>query len=95
MSWDEMLAQLKIDLGIVSIAYDARFRVLLQTAYDSITREGIELQPTLPDHADLVVSYAAWLWRKRDSGDGLPRWLRWRMNNLLLEQKMSGGVLDE
>lgn len=95
MNWDEMLAQMKIDLGIVSTAYDTRFRTLLRVAYDSIVREGIQLQPAMPEHADLVVSYAAWLWRKRDSGDGLPRWLRWRMNNLLLEQKMSGGVLDE
>lgn len=90
MNWDEMLTQLKIDLGIVSTAYDARFSTLLKAAYDSIVREGIQLQPVLPDHADLVVSYAAWLWRKRDSGDGLPRWLRWRMNNLLFEQKAGG-----
>lgn len=95
MSWDEMLTQMKIDLGIVSTAYDTRFNTLLSSAYSAITMEGIVLDTSLPEHADLVVSYAAWLWRKRDTGEGLPRWLRWRINNLLFSQKTGGGADSE
>lgn len=28
--------------------------------------------------------YTAWLWRRRDSGEGMPRMLRYTLNNRLI-----------
>ena len=36
----------------------------------------------------LVAMYAGWLWRKRDTGDGMPRNLRWMLNNRIFSSKM-------
>lgn len=92
-----MLTALKVDLGISTNAYDTRLTEYLGMAEAEITREGITLDPTLASDGNLQVMYAAWLWRKR-SGDtgslrmqesvsGMPRMLRWLLNNRLFEQK--------
>lgn len=84
MSSAEMLEMLKIDLGITATAYDERLAQYLKTAQDEIEREGATLSPS-DDIADanLVIQYAAWMWRKRDTGEGMPRMIRWQINNRL------------
>lgn len=87
----EMLTALKIDLGISTTnAYDGRLVEYLGSARAAIIREGITLTDSLED-CDLVVDYAGWLWNKRRTGEAIPRSLRWRLNNRLLSEKMSGG----
>ena len=81
-----MLNLLKIDLGITVTAYDERLEALLETARQMIAREGITLTDSAED-TQLVVSYAAWLWRRRDSGAGMPRMLRYLINNRLFSEK--------
>ena len=83
----EILAALKIDLGITTNAYDERLRQYITTAREFIKREGVQLNDTAED-ISLVVMYAAWLWRKRDSGEGMPRMLRWALNNRIFSPKM-------
>lgn len=83
-----LLAALKIDLGITSLAYDDRLTQYIETAKQQIQREGCTLEST---DSELVVMYAAWLWRKRDSGDGMPRMLRYLLNNRIFSEKMSDG----
>ncbi|MDO4156500.1 MAG: hypothetical protein Q4D37_06955 [Oscillospiraceae bacterium] len=83
----DLLAMLKIDLGITAKAYDERLMQYLQTAKAEITREGITLLETIEDD-QLVVMYAAWSWRKRDTGEGMPRMLRHALNNRLFSEKM-------
>ena len=34
--------------------------------------------------------YADYLWRRRDSQSGMPRMLRWALNNKVLAQKAGG-----
>lgn len=87
MSNEQMLAMLKIDLGITATAYDARLAQYLKTAQDEIEREGAMLSPS-DDIADanLVIQYAAWMWRKRDTGEGMPRMIRWQINNRLFSE---------
>lgn len=88
----EMLSMLKVDLGISATDYDARLTVALESARNAIEAEGIRLYPeSTATDADLIVRYAAWMWRKRDTGEGLPRMIRWQMNNKLFEQKTTGG----
>ena len=77
-----MLQMLKIDLGINTTAYDGRLGQYLAAATAEIEREGVELTDSVPD-SNLVIQYAAWMWRKRDTGEGIPRMIRWQINNRL------------
>ena len=84
-----LLAGLKVDLGIKTTAYDDRLTAYLGYAQTAITEEGVSLSSSLQDD-QLTVMYAAWLWRRRDSGEGMPRMLRYALNNRLFAQKASG-----
>ena len=53
-----------------------------------ITREGITLTDSVED-GQLVEMYAAYLIRKRATAEGMPRMLRWALNNRLFGQKAS------
>ena len=74
------LQMLKIDLGINTSAYDERLTQYLASAKAEIEREGVKLTDSVPDE-NLIVQYAAWMWRKRDTGEGIPRMIRWQINN--------------
>lgn len=74
------LQMLKIDLGINTSAYDSRLTQYLASAKAEIEREGVTLTDSDPD-ANLIIQYAAWMWRKRDTGEGIPRMIRWQINN--------------
>lgn len=82
------LTLLKIDLGIKTAAYDVRLYAVIESAIEMIQREGVELDLENAEDAQLVVMYAAWLWRRRDTGEGMPRMLRYTLNNRLFSQKM-------
>lgn len=78
-----MLTMLKTDLGIrTSTAYDARLVQLLTAAMAAIQKEGAStLDASDPLDQQLIVMYAAWLWRRRDEMTGMPRMLRLALNN--------------
>ena len=88
MDENTMLEALKIDLGIKTEAYDNRLRQYLTSAQKAIEIEGITLTATIPD-GNLVVMYAGWLWRKRATGEGMPRHLRWLLYYRLFSEKAS------
>lgn len=85
-----LLAGLKIDLGITTTAYDDRLIQYLAYAQTQIEEEGATLSSD-PQDDQLTIMYAAWLWRRRDSGDGMPRMLRWLLNNRVFREKMANG----
>lgn len=85
-----LLQALKIDLGISSNAFNDRLRAYLQSAQQAITREGVTLTNSAEDDM-LTVQYAAWTWRHRDTGAGMPRMLRWALNNRICSEHMQGG----
>lgn len=88
MDENAMLEALKIDLGITTSAYNSRLGQYLTSARSAIETEGVTLDASAMADANLVVMYAAWLWRKRDSGEGMPRMLRWQLNNRLFSEKV-------
>lgn len=90
MTDTEILQMLKVDLGLTKSTYDARLVMLIDAAKAEIRREGARLDLSRIDHANLVVLYAGWLWRRRDTGAGMPRMIRYALNNLVFEQKMGG-----
>lgn len=88
MTDTEMLSMLKVDLGISGDGYDDRLGHYIESAKKNIGIEGITLDADdIPD-CNLVIQYAAWLWRKRINGEGMPRMLRWELNQRLFHEKM-------
>ena len=88
MNPTEMLSMMKIDLGITTNAYDSRLAQTLQIAEANIKGEGAtSLSPTTSiADANLVIMYAAWMWRRRDSMIAMPRMLRWQLNNRVFSE---------
>lgn len=84
----DLLVALKIDLGITVNNYDERLTQYIAEAVTQITREGATID--LETDGNLIVMYAAWLWRKRDSGEGMPRMLRYALNNRVFSEKLGG-----
>lgn len=94
MTEQDRLAMLKVDLGISTSAFDERLKQHLANAKTQIEREGANLD--LEDIGDnsIIVMYAAWLWRRRDSMEGMPRMLRYALNNRVFAEKTNGGESD-
>ena len=86
---DTMLTMLKTDLGIMTTtAYDVRLGQLLTAAQTAIINEGAStLDASDPLDQQLIVMYAAWLWRRRDEMTGMPRMLRLALNNRVFGEK--------
>ena len=84
---DLLLSGLKAHLGSVTSAYDERLTAYLNSAQQMIGREGIALTDSAED-STLTIQYAAWLWHDRDNGTGMPRMLRYALNNRLFSEKM-------
>jgi hypothetical protein len=83
-----MLGMLKIDLGIATTAYDSRLAQYLKNAEEQITREGVTLDYGVIGDQQITVMYAAWTWRRRDTGEGMPRMLRYTLNNRIFSGKV-------
>lgn len=84
-----LLSMLKVDLGIKSTtAYDERLSQYIEAADQAIREMGATLDYTVLKDNQLVVMYAAWTWRKRDSGEGMPRMLRYALNNRIFSEKV-------
>lgn len=82
---------LQVDLGEL-YPTDERKNYLSQVvdaAIAFIAREGIALEDTVED-LQLVEMYAAYLVRKRNTTEAMPRMLRWALNNRLFSQKSGG-----
>lgn len=83
-----MLDMLRKDLGITTNKYDVRLYQYIESALKMIKTEGVTIDTDDAQDQQLVVSYAAWMWRRRDTMEGMPRMLRWQLNNRLMSQKM-------
>lgn len=92
-----ILSMVKADLSLVTKSKDDYLFMLINAAREQIKREGIVLTDSIGD-AQLVVMYAAYLFRKRAEdfdAAGMPRMLRYALNNRLFAQKASeGDVVD-
>lgn len=92
MAANALLTQLKTTLMISpsNTAYDTYLTGLLDSSKAFIIREGAStLSPdTNAEDAQLVVGYAAFLHRqKSETNAGMPRWLRWAINNRVFSEK--------
>lgn len=88
MTSEEKFALLKQDLQMLTSANDDFLKSLITTAESAIQREGITLVKNDMDIDMAVIQYAAYLFRKRASNEtSMPRFLRFRLNNILMSQK--------
>lgn len=99
MTTAELLVMLEANLEIITEFMDADAKAAKETeltqyitaAEAYIEREGIVLDMNNLGDCMLVVLYASWLYEKRrDSSAGMPRMLRWNLNNRLFSQKVGG-----
>ena len=89
MADEAVLEILKINLQISTSKLDSYLISLISAAREYIATEGIAL-PNTPGDNNLVVMYAAYLYRKRREDGPMPRSLRWALNNRLFSQKAGG-----
>lgn len=90
MTTNEILTVLKTDLEISTNLRDGYLKNLITLAENSIEKEGIKLCDGTVAEGMLVEMYAAHLYRQRRGGSpGLPRHLRYALNNKLMSQKGS------
>ena len=98
MTAQEKLAVLKSNLQMLTTANDTYLGYLLEAGEAAIQREGITDDGSA-DYEACVIDYAAYLFRKRaastaggkTSETGMPRFLRWQLNNLIMAQKAEAG----
>lgn len=98
MTAAERLIILKQNLQTITDSNDALLLHLLAVGEDAITREGIQNDGSA-DYEGCIIDYAAYLFRKRaadtaggkDSQTAMPRFLRYRLNNILFSQKIREG----
>lgn len=93
MTQSDLLTLLQADLNILSPDPTrlAQLNHLIEAALQLITREGVTLQePFSAEDGQLVIMYAAYLFRKRATGEAMPRMLRWALNNRVFSAKAGG-----
>lgn len=93
MTQADLLTLLQADLNILSPDPTrlAQLNHLIEAALQLITREGVTLQePFSAEDGQLVIMYAAYLFRKRATGEAMPRMLRWALNNRVFSAKAGG-----
>ena len=86
MTDKDLLSALKVDIGLSSDAYDERLQSYIAAAKKRITREGVTINMCDIDHIETIIMYAHWMWAKRDTGEGMPRMVRYQLNNLIFRE---------
>ena len=84
MSKSELLQILQANLDLLTLdsTRQNQLEFLIDTAVELIAREGVTLtDPYTSEDANLIVMYAAYLFRKRATDEPMPRMLRWALNN--------------
>ena len=84
-----ILDMVKVDLGISSPAYNQRLAQYIAAAAQAIEEEGAALDLERPASLQLVAMYVEYLWRRRDTGDGMPRMLRYALNNAIFKTALA------
>lgn len=93
MTQADLLKLLQADLNQLMLDETrlAQLTHLIDTAIQLIRREGASVtEPYSPEDGQLIVMYAAYLFRKRATNEGMPRMLRWALNNRIFSEKAGG-----
>lgn len=81
------LQLLKLDLSITHNLRDDYFINALKTAKKEIEKMGVDLSDTTSvEDTKLIVDYTVWNYRKRQEDVGLPRNLKFRIHNRVIQK---------
>lgn len=80
---DNALALLKADLGLYTVTgpVESLLKSKLASAQNKLFKHGITIDTADGDDLDLLVMYAAWLYRKRAGSELMPPMLRAAIND--------------
>ena len=84
----ELLALFKLQIQILTDTLDEYLMQVLNARKGMIRREGIVEDLSSSEYIQILLMQAAYLYNKRDTGEGEPRALRFAKNNLLFSQKI-------
>lgn len=87
-----ILATLKYNLDILTDSRDEYLSYLLDVSAEEIAGMGITINEDARRDQDLLVRYAAWLYRSRadTTGEPMPRMLRYALNNRKIRARTGG-----
>lgn len=89
MTDEQILEMLKSNLDTTTSVKDKYLKFLIDASKEKIAEEGITLDLSKSGDVNLVVMYAAYLFRKRaEDNPVMPRMLRYALNNRLFSEKM-------
>lgn len=88
MTNSDILAMLKSNLQLIGNTWDEYLTQLIEVSTREIEREGVELDTSQIDDVNLIVMYASYLYRKRNTDGPMPRMLRYALNNRLFAGKV-------
>lgn len=84
----DILAMLKSNLQLMGTTWDEYLTQLIEVSTREIGREGVVLDTSQIDDVNLIVMYASYLYRKRNTDGPMPRMLRYALNNRLFAGKV-------
>ena len=89
MTDEQILSMTKLNLQLTGTAFNGYLsELVIPAAKKAIGQEGITLDLTDLNDCNIVVMYASYLYRRRaDSDAGMPRMLRYALNNRLFAEK--------
>ena len=84
----DILAMLKSNLQLMGTTWNEYLTQLIEVSTREIEREGVVLDTSQIDDVNLIVMYASYLYRKRNTDGPMPRMLRYALNNRLFAGKV-------
>ena len=87
MTDTDLLTMLRADLQNPPGLLNDYLDFLIKSAKEQIEEQGITLNLSAIKDNHLIVMYASWLYRKRNTNDGMPRMLRYALHSRLIDEK--------
>lgn len=88
----DVLPLVKARLGIRVATMDSYLTTRINSAYAKINDQwGIKYDSNKPDHVELLVDYACWMYGNRDIAEAMPQWLRLEIRELYLHNHAQEG----
>ena len=88
-----IISLVKDRLGIKTDVRDTYLTAIVDGAVKELEEEkGLALDGANPYHLMFVVDFATWRYQNRDSPEGMPRHLQFRLHNLMIHA--GGGASD-
>jgi hypothetical protein len=85
MDQDKILELVKSRLTIKHTARDTYLQAIIKGVIQELTDEkGLVLVADDDNHLLFVVDYVTWMYQNRDSKEGMPRHLQFRLHNMMI-----------